>query len=176
MYGTCHNKDYHERLYERPFPFLLYARTRSCQTPVCVVFRRPYHLYARWPSTPIFVKCRISTRRCESFGMFAERSKCYSCLSSVRARGCCLLFRVFITACASQDGVFRLREAEIPCLLSLQEELREIARCLAEEGYSVTKVGVAKLLRHYKKTLGAKWMLIFSLSKSFVEIRYFTPL
>ena len=123
-YGTCHNKVYLERSYECTFPFLPYARTRSCQTPVCVVFGRPYHLYARWQSTPVFVKRRISTRRCESFGMFAEQSKCCSCLSSVRARGCCLLFRVFITACASQDGVFRLREAEIACLLSLQEELR----------------------------------------------------
>ena len=109
--------------HEHSFPFLPYARTRSCQSPVCVVFGRPYYLYSRWQSTPVFVKRRISTRRCESFGMFAERSKCYSCLSSVRARGCCLLFRVFITACASQDGVFRLREAENPCLLSLQEEL-----------------------------------------------------
>ena len=39
---------------------------------------------------------------------------------------CSLLspFRVFITACASQDGIFRLREAKNLCLLSLQEELR----------------------------------------------------
>ena len=52
----------------------------------------------------------------------------------------------------------------------------EIAQCLAEEGYSVTKAGVAKFLRHYKETLSAKRLLIFSLSKSFVEIHYFTPL
>ena len=39
---------------------------------------------------------------------------------------CSLLspFRVFNTACASQDGIFRLREAKNLCLLSLQEELR----------------------------------------------------
>ena len=66
IYGTCHNKVSLERSYERPFPFLPYARTRSCQTPVCVVFGRPYHLYARWQSTPVFVKRRISTRRCKS--------------------------------------------------------------------------------------------------------------
>ena len=47
----------------------------------------------------------------------------------------------------------------------------EIARCLAEEGYSVAKAGVAKFLRHYRETLNAKRMLIFSLSESFVEIR-----
>ena len=122
-YGTCHNKVSLVRSYECLFPFLPYARARSCQTPVCVVFGHPYHLYARWQSTPVFIKRRISTRMYESFGMFAERSKCYSCLSSVCACSCCLLFRVFITACASQDGVFRLREAENPCLLSLQEEL-----------------------------------------------------
>ena len=119
----CHNKVYLKRSYEHLFPFLPYARTHSCQTPVCVVYGRPYHLHTHWQSMPIFVMCRISTRMCESFGMFAERSKCYSCLSSVHARSCCLLFRLFITACAYQDGVFRLREAEIPCLLSLQEEL-----------------------------------------------------
>ena len=107
-YGTCHNKVSLERSYERPFPFLPYARARSCQMPVCVVFGRPYHLYACWQSMPVFVKRRISTRRCESFGMFAERSTCYSCLSSVRTRGCCLLFRVFITTCASQDGVLHV--------------------------------------------------------------------
>ena len=52
----------------------------------------------------------------------------------------------------------------------------ENVRCLTEEGYSVTKVGVVKFFHHYKETLGAKRMLIFPLSKSFVEICYFAPL
>ena len=50
---------------------------------------------------------------------------------------------------SSQDGIFRLREAKNLCLLSL--EGAQIARWLAEEWYSVTKVGVAKFLRCYRR-------------------------
>ena len=121
-YGTCHKKVSLERPYERLFPFLRYAHICTCQTPVCIAFGHLYPLAHR-QSTPVFVKRWISTRRCELFGMFTKRSTCYSCLLSVRAHVCCLLFRVFITACTSQDGVFTLREAENPCLLLLQKEL-----------------------------------------------------
>ena len=43
-YSARHNKLSLERQYKRPFPFRPYARTCSCQTPVCVVFEYSYHL------------------------------------------------------------------------------------------------------------------------------------
>ena len=86
-----------------------------------------HHKYARSQSTPVFVKHRISTRRCKSFGMFAERSTCYFCLSSVPARGLVFPFQSVhssqVVPLASQDGFFRLCKAENPCLLLLQEKL-----------------------------------------------------
>ena len=59
---------------------------------------------------------------------------------------------MFITACASHDGIFRLREAKKPCLLLLQEELRGYRSMFGGRGYSVTKVGVAKFLHRYTET------------------------
>ena len=41
LYGTCHSKVTVERSYERPFPFLLYARSRTRRTPIYVVVGRP---------------------------------------------------------------------------------------------------------------------------------------
>ena len=45
------------------------------------------------------------------------------------------LFRIFITACGSQNGIFNLREAKNPCLLSLQEELH--GNCLMFVGRGI---------------------------------------
>ena len=78
-YGTCHNKVSLERSYERPFPFLPYARTRSCQTPVCVVFGRPYHLYARWQSTPVFVCIWIAQTHSVIQHMYVHTSQAFMC-------------------------------------------------------------------------------------------------
>ena len=107
--------------YIRPFPFQQYACTRTCnhRTPVPEYI---VSMYAR------FVKRRISTRRWESFGMFAEPSTCYFCLSSVCVHGLLSPFQsvhsLRLVPSVSQDGLFRLRKAENLCLLSLQEELR----------------------------------------------------
>ena len=99
-----------------------------------------------------------------------------------------LAFRVFVRAaavsfseCSSRLVLLRMVYSDyvkqrILVYYRCKKNCAEIARCLAEEGYSVTKAGVAKFLRHYKETLSAKRMLIVSLSKSFVEIRYSTPL
>ena len=107
MYGTCHNKVSVERPYERPFPFLRYARTRTCRTPVCVVIERPYHLYARRKTTPVFVRRRISTRRCESFGMFAsDRSVTLALRVFVRAAA------VSFSECSSQLVLLRIEHSD----------------------------------------------------------------
>ena len=72
--------------------------------------------YARSQSAPVFVKHQISTRQCESFGMFAERSMCYFSLSSVWVCGLLSPFQSLhssqLVLSASQDGLFRLCKAE----------------------------------------------------------------
>ena len=74
-YGTCHNKVSVGHPYIHPFVFQpSYAHTRTCRTPVPVDI----------VSTPVFVKHRISTRKCKSFVMFAKQSTCYFCRSSSR--------------------------------------------------------------------------------------------
>ena len=65
---------------------------------------------------------------------------------------CCLLFRVFIAACASQYSIFRLCEAENPCVLSLQEELRGNRSMSGGRGILGYQVGVEKFLCCYKET------------------------
>ena len=99
-----------------------------------------------------------------------------------------LAFPVFVhvaavsfSECSSQLVLLRLvysdyvKQRFLVCY-RCKKNCAEIARRLAEEEYSVTEVGIAKFLRHYKETLSPKRMIICSLSKSFVEIRYFTSL
>ena len=122
-----------------PFDVCMYAHFHSNGTPVLVpiICLYPYLSYARTSrhrkhacsqSTPVFIKRRISTRRCELFSMFAKQSTCYFCLSSVRVHGLLSPFQSVhssqLVPSATQDGLFRLHKAENPCLLSLQEELR----------------------------------------------------
>ena len=170
-HGTCHNKVDLQRLYERPFPFLLYACIRGCQTPVCVVFRHPLAKYARFCKAPNqYQKVRIVRYVRGAIDVLP-----LPCRVFVRAAA------VSFSECSSRLVLLRMVYSDyvkqrILVYYRRKKNCAEIARCLAEEGYSVTKVGVAKFLRHYKETLSAKQMLIFSLSKSFVEIHYFTPL
>ena len=169
-YGTSHNKVYLECSYKRPFLFLLHARARSCQTPVCVVFGCPYHLYARFRKAPNqYQKVRIVWYVCGTIEVLLLPFECSwaRLLSPVQ----CLLWLLLLRMVYSE-----YMKQRFLVYYHCKKNCAEIARCLAEEGYSVTKVGVVKFPNHYKVTLSAKRMLIFSLSKSFVEIRYFTPL
>ena len=92
-------------------PYPLYARTHR---------HRKYAL-AKVRLFPL--KRQISARGCKSLGMFGERSTCYFCLSSVCVRGLLSPFQSVhssrLVPSAPQDGLFRLRKAQNPCLLSL---------------------------------------------------------
>lgn len=80
LYSKCHIKVSIEP----------HTNARTCWTPVCIALdacTNWHRKYASTQSMPVFVNRQISARRCESFGMFVERSTCYSCLSSVRACG-----------------------------------------------------------------------------------------
>ena len=65
---------------------------------------------------------------------------------------CCLLIE-----CSSRLVLLRMVYSDyvkqrILVYYRCKKNCTEIARCLAEEGYSVTKVGVAKFLCRYKET------------------------
>ena len=105
------------------------VRFRSNGTPVPVDIRR---------SAPVFVKHRIGTIRYKPFGMFAERSTCYFCLSSVCMRSLLSPFQSVhssrLVPSAAQDGLSRLYiKKRILVYYRCKKNCMEIARCLTEK-------------------------------------------
>ena len=69
----------------------------------------------------------------------------------------CVRLAVFFSECSLRLVLLRMVYSDyvkqrILVYNRCKKNCMEIAQCLLEEGYSVTKVGVAKLLHHYKET------------------------
>ena len=121
--------------------------------PVPIRCQYDYYAYVRTHATSVSEPVR-STADAYPCGMSETRRNPYESFevlvfSSTVFYSVQLVLRL---SSVSEDGLLRLCQAEDSLFYRSKKNCTQIVHCLEEEGYTASRVGVAKFLRRYKET------------------------